>query len=65
MAPLDVQNALLGYILTQQDIRDYVRKWGEDRRNLGFEDYADDEPNLEKNNQYERVVNEAKLYLSS
>ena len=65
VAPLEVQNALLRYILTQQDIRDYVRKWGEDRRNLGFEDYADDEPNLEKNNQYERVVNEAKLYLSS
>ena len=63
VAPLEVQNGLLRYILTQQDIRDYVRKWGKDRRDRGFEDYADDEPKLEKNNQFERVANEAKSFL--
>jgi predicted nucleotidyltransferase len=65
VAPLEVQNGLLRYILTQQDIRDYVLKWGKDRRDVGFEDYADDEPELEKNNQFERVANEARSYLNN
>jgi hypothetical protein len=58
--PLEVQNELLRFILTEQDLRDHVRKWGEDRRKAGItDDYADDEPELPRNNQYDRVVREA------
>ena len=35
--PLEIQNAMLRFILTEQDIRDYVRKWGDDRREAGFD----------------------------
>ena len=31
-APREVQNELLRLILTDQDLRDYVRRWGERRR---------------------------------
>ena len=61
--PLEVQNALLRYILTEQDIRDYVRKWGEGRRRAGLGDYGEDEPILSRNNQYARVEGEARKYL--
>ena len=62
-APLEVQNALLRFILTEQDIRDYVRKWGEGRRRAGLGDYGEDEPILSRNNQYARVEAEARKYL--
>jgi len=61
--PLEIQNSLLKFILTEQDIRDYVRKWGEDRRDKGLDEFSDDEPVLPQNNQYSRVVSEAKRYL--
>ncbi len=51
--PLPVQNALLRTILTDQDLRDYVRAWGERRRDNGE---ADTEPVLAHNNQFERVA---------
>tara|TARA_B100000676_G_scaffold312928_1_gene389917 strand:+ start:28575 stop:29087 length:513 start_codon:yes stop_codon:yes gene_type:complete len=62
--PLEIQNALLKFILTKQDIRDYVRKWGEDRRAQGLGEYADDEPLLQENGQYERVKTEAQKYFT-
>lgn len=61
--PLEIQNAMLRFILTEQDIRDYVRKWGDDRRDAGFDEFSDDEPVLARNNQYSRVEAEAKRYL--
>lgn len=51
--PLPVQNGLLRTILTDQDLRDYVRAWGERRRAAGE---ADEEPVLAHNNQFERVA---------
>ncbi len=62
--PLEIQNAMLRFILTEQDIRDYVRKWGNDRRDDGFDEFSDDEPVLARNNQYSRVEAEAKRFLS-
>ena len=61
--PLAIQNAMLRLILTEQDIRDYVRKWGDDRRTQGFDEFSDDEPVLARNNQYSRVEVEAKRFL--
>lgn len=62
--PLEIQNHLLRFILTEQDIRDHVRKWGEHRRAAGLGDYADDEPVLSRNNQYLRVEAEAGRFLT-
>ena len=62
--PLEIQNALLKLILTEQDLRDYVRKWGEDRREEGIDEFSDDEPTLARNNQYSRVEAEAKRFLT-
>lgn len=62
--PLEIQNALLRLILTGQDLRDHVRKWGEDRRAAGGGDYDDDEPVLARNDQYARVAAEARKFLS-
>ena len=61
--PLEVQNALLRFILTDQDLRDYVRKWGETRRGEGTED--DDDPELMRNNQYERVAEAARKHIAT
>ncbi len=61
--PIEIQNELLRYILTQQDLRDYVRKWGEDRRTDGFDEFSDDEPVLVQNNQYRRIEAEARKFI--
>ncbi|MDC0033934.1 hypothetical protein OAJ57_05175 [Alphaproteobacteria bacterium] len=61
--PLEIQNEMLRFILTEQDIRDFVRKWGDDRREEGFDEFSDDEPVLARNNQYARVEGEAKRFL--
>jgi hypothetical protein len=55
---VNVQNELLHLILSQQDLRDYVRAWGERRR-------ADEASGLEPmplphNNQYDRVAKAAR-----
>ena len=62
--PLEIQNALLKFILTEQDIRDHVRKWGEDRRNQGVGNCSKDEIQAIQNRQYDRVKTEAKKYLT-
>jgi len=54
--PLDVQNHLLVFILTDEDLRNYVRRWGERRREAGIED----EPaEVKRNGQFDRVAERA------
>lgn len=60
--PLDVQNDLLRFILTEQDLRDYVRKWGETRRSDGTNE--DDDPELPRNKQFDRVAAAARDHLA-
>ncbi len=62
--PLDIQNALLRLILTGQDTRDYVRKWGEQRRAAGGGEFDDDDPELARNDQYARIAAEATKFLT-
>ncbi|HEX9836295.1 MAG TPA: hypothetical protein VGB90_05530 [Alphaproteobacteria bacterium] len=55
---LEVQNEILRTILLDQDLRDYVRAWGERRREAGE---ADHNPSpLPRNNQFERVAEAAR-----
>ncbi len=63
--PLEVQNELLRFILTEENLRDYVRAWGERRREAG-EDNNDDDDTLElpHNRQYDRVADKARSHLS-
>lgn len=63
LAPRGVQNGLLRFILTDQDLRDYVRRWGERRREENAED--DELPILEPNQQFDRVTAKAREYLVS
>lgn len=60
--PLEIQNELLRLILTEQNLRDYIRKWGETRREEGSD--TDDDPDLPRNNQYDRVVEAAREHLA-
>lgn len=62
--PIEVQNALLVVVLTTEDVREYVRKWGEERRAAGLDEFAGDEPELVRNNQFERVAKAARKYLT-
>ena len=48
-----VQNELLALILSDEDLRNHVRKWGADRRAAGE---ADAPPELRRNHQFERVA---------
>jgi hypothetical protein len=50
---LELQNELLAFILQNQDLRDYVRKWGEDRRRAGIKGTAS---RLKHNNQFKRIA---------
>ena len=50
---VDVQNCLLEFILTDEDLRNYVRKWGADRSLMGA---AADPSSFARNHQYERVA---------
>jgi hypothetical protein len=67
--PLEVQNELLRFILTRQDLRDYVRKWGEDRRDEGRDPLAEAEeeqaPSLPRNNQFDSVAAKAQEFLTA
>ncbi len=63
--PLAVQNELLRFILTEQDLRDYVRAWGERRREAGEDGDGDDDfPELPRNRQYDRVAEKARSRLT-
>ena len=50
--PLEIQNELLAFILHDQDLRNYVLKWGKDRREAGIQNRA---PKLKRNDQFRRV----------
>ena len=52
-APLDVQNQVLGFILTDEELREYLISWGENRARRG-ETY--DQPVLRQNEHYERIT---------
>ena len=54
--PLKLQNELLAFILEDQDLRDYVRRWGEGRRKTGINGKA---TKLKHNNQFKRVEKKA------
>ena len=54
--PLELQNELLAFILEDQDLHDYVRRWGEDRRKAGVNGKV---TKLKHNNQFKRVAKKA------
>jgi len=54
--PFELQNELLAFILQNQDLRDYVRKWGEDRRQEGIKEKA---TKLKQNHQFKRIAKKA------
>ena len=54
--PLELQNEVFAFILENQDLRDYIRKWGEDRRKAGIEGKA---TRLKHNNQFKRIARKA------
>lgn len=62
--PIEVQNELLRIALITEDVRDYIRKWGEERRAAGVDEFADDEPELVRNNQFELMAREARKFLA-
>ena len=62
--PLEIQNALLKFILTEQDIRDHIRKLGKDSRDHEMGDSSKNELQPIQNNQYDRVKTEAQKYLT-
>lgn len=54
--PVKLQNELFVFILANQDLRDYIRKWGEDRRRAGIGWKA---ARLKQNNQFKRIAKKA------
>lgn len=51
--PFKLQNELLAFILESQDLRGYIRKWGEDRRKTGIKGKA---TKLKQNNQFKQIA---------
>ena len=62
--PLEVQNALLKFILTEQDIRDHITKWGNDGRAQELDASSNIQLGLIQNQQYERVKTEAQKFFT-
>ena len=62
--PLEIQNALLKFILTEQDIRDHVKKWGKDSRAQETDVGVKDQLQIIENQQYDRVKTEAQKYFT-
>jgi len=57
--PLKLQNELLNFILGDQGLREYVLKWGKDRRQEGL---VNEKVVLTRNQQYERVAKAAQNF---
>jgi hypothetical protein len=55
-SPLEMQNKLLVFILDDEQLRDYVRSWGEERRNRGSDSKAAE---LSHDAEFERIAAEA------
>ena len=51
-APIDVQNEILKFILTDEDLRDYVYEWGLNRTR---DDQAAPQPVLDRDDAYAKV----------
>ena len=62
--PLEIQNALLKFILTEQDIRDHVKKWGKDSRVQETDVGVKNQLQIIENQQYDRVKTEAQKYFT-
>jgi hypothetical protein len=54
--PVEIQNALFGFILRDENLRDYMLRWGEERRNRGVDDEAAELPH---DAEFERIAAEA------
>jgi len=54
--PFDAQNELLVFILNDEQLRDHVRSWGEERRNRGVDGEAAE---LSHDAEFERIAAEA------
>ncbi len=54
-APLEIQNHLLGFILTDTEMREYIRRWGTELREKG----PDGKPSFPRTKIFERVASEA------
>ena len=54
--PLELQNELLAFILEDQGLRDYVRRWGEVRGKTGINGKT---LKLKNNNQFKRIEKKA------
>lgn len=52
-APLEIQNNVLAFILTDEALRDYLIAWGQNRARKGETGQPD---SLNRNEQYDRVV---------
>ena len=52
-APDEIQNKILAFILTDEELRDYILNWGENRRNKDITGPPDE---LRENEYYERVA---------
>lgn len=52
-APLEIQNNVLAFILTDETLREYLMSWGQNRARRGV---SDEEPELRRNEHYERVA---------
>lgn len=52
-APVEIQNNVLALILTDEDLREYIMSWGQNRARRGE---SDDVPTLRQNEHYDRVV---------
>lgn len=51
--PHEIQNQILAFILSDDQLREYMRDWGRDQRSKG----SDEEPGtLDRNEQFERVA---------
>lgn len=57
--PIEIQNELLCFILEDKELRTYVRKWGQGRRDAAIEK---DRPQLPHNTEFNRVAKAASRF---
>lgn len=57
--PLKLQNELLNFILADQGLREYLLKWGKDRRKAGL---AYEKVEIRHNQQFDRVAEAARNF---
>ena len=52
-APDTIQNQILAFILTDEELRDYMLAWGDNRRNKGIDGPPGE---LTKNEHYQKIA---------